>query len=81
MTLKVYFNLYYKMQISKQLPTYEMQENVQTNVEYHGNAQSKINDLKLGLCNNQKGRNGQEVGGRFERDGTYVHLQLIHSDV
>ena len=56
MTLKVYFNLYYNMQISNQLPTYEIQENVQTNVEYHGNAQSKINNLKLGLCNNLEGQ-------------------------
>ena len=38
MILKVDFNLYYNMQISKKLPTYEIQENVQTNVEYHGNA-------------------------------------------
>ena len=24
---------------------------------------------------------GMEVGGRFKREGTYVHLWLIHNDV
>ena len=27
------------------------------------------------------GGNGWEVGGRFKREGTYVHLWLIHPDV
>ena len=26
-------------------------------------------ELTLGICNNQRGGNGQEVGGRFEREG------------
>ena len=81
MTLKVYFNLYYNMQISNQLPTYEIQENVQTNVEYHGNAQSKINNLKLGLCNNLEGQEWAGDGGRFRKEGTYAYLQLIYVDV
>ena len=28
----------------------------------------------------KKGGNGWEVGRRFKREGTYVHLWLIHAD-
>ena len=30
--------------------------------------------VTLGLCNNLEGGNGQEVGGRFKKEGTCVHL-------
>ena len=35
-------------------------------------------DLRWSWCNNIRNR---EVGGRFKREGTYVHLWLIHVDV
>ena len=38
-------------------------------------------ELKLGLCNKLEGWDGQEVGGGFKREGTHVHLWLIHVDV
>ena len=28
---------------------------------------------QTGLCNTWRGGNGQEVGGIFKREGTYVH--------
>ena len=33
------------------------------------------------LCDYLEGWDGWEVGGSFKREGTYVHLWLIHSDV
>ena len=30
-----------------------------------------LRECKQGLCNN---REGKEIGGRFKREGTYVHL-------
>ena len=33
------------------------------------------------LCDNLEGWEGVEVGERFKREGTYVHLWLIHLDV
>ena len=36
-----------------------------------------LRELKQGLCNNLEGWNG-EGGGR---EGTYIHLWLIHVDV
>ena len=35
-------------------------------------------DLRWSWCNNNRNR---EVGGRLKREGTYVHLWLIHVDV
>ena len=35
-------------------------------------------ELKPGLCKNLEGWDGE---GRFEREGTYVYLWLIHVDV
>ena len=78
MTLKVYFNLYYNMQISNQLPTYEIQENVQTNVEYHGNAQSKINNVKLGLCNNLEGWEWAGSGKQIQEGGD-IYAPVVNS--
>ena len=34
----------------------------------------------LGLCDSTEGWMGWEVGGRFKREGAYVHLWLIHVD-
>ena len=33
------------------------------------------------LCDNLGGGMGWEVGGRFNREETYVYLWLIHADV
>ena len=33
------------------------------------------------LCDTQRGGMGWEVGGRFKREGTYVHLWLNHVDI
>ena len=33
------------------------------------------------LCDNLEGWDGEEVGGRFKREGTYVYLWLIHVDI
>ena len=33
------------------------------------------------LCDNLGGGMGWEVGGRFRKEGTHVHLWLIHVDV
>ena len=38
-------------------------------------------ELKQGLCINLEGWDGEGVGGRFKREGTYVYLWLIHVDV
>ena len=40
-----------------------------------------LRELKQGLCINYRGGMGKEMGGRFKREGTYVHLRLIHVDV
>ena len=40
-----------------------------------------LRELKLGLCDNLEEGRGWEVGGSFKREGTYVHLWLIHVDV
>ena len=39
-----------------------------------------LKKLKPGLCNNLEGWDGEE-GERFKREGTCVHLWLIHVDV
>ena len=33
------------------------------------------------LCDNLKGSEGVEMGGRFKKEGTYVYLWLIQVDV
>ena len=33
------------------------------------------------LCDNLEGWDGEEVGGRFKREGTHVYLWLIHVDI
>ena len=33
------------------------------------------------LCDILEGWDGEEVGGRFKREGTYVYLWLIHVDI
>ena len=40
-----------------------------------------LRKLKQGLCINLEGGVGREMGGRFKREGIYVHLWLIHVDV
>ena len=40
-----------------------------------------LKELKQGLCINLEGWDGEEDGGRFNREGTYIHLRLIHVDV
>ena len=40
-----------------------------------------LRKLKQGLCINLEGWDGEGVGGRFKREGTYVYLWLIHVDV
>ena len=40
-----------------------------------------LRKLKQGLCINLEGGMGQEMGGRFKREGIYVHLWLIHVEV
>ena len=37
-------------------------------------------DLHLELSDNPEGRGG-EVGGRFKREGSYVHPWLSHADI
>ena len=39
-----------------------------------------LRELKQGLCINLEGWDG-EGDGRLKREGTYVHLWLIHADV
>ena len=40
-----------------------------------------LRKLKQGLCINLGSGMGREVGGRFKREGIYVHLWLIHVEV
>ena len=42
-----------------------------------------LRKLRRGLCINLEGRGGvgREMGGRFKREGTYVYLRLIHTEV
>ena len=40
-----------------------------------------LRELKPGLWNSLEDWGGREVGGRVKREGTYVHLWLIHADV
>ena len=40
-----------------------------------------LRKLKQGLCINQEGWGGEEMGGRFRREGLYVDLWLIHVEV
>ena len=42
---------------------------------------SMTQGTQTGLRNTWRGGNGQEVGGIFKREGTYVHRWLIHIDV
>ena len=37
-----------------------------------------LRKLKQGLCINLEGSDGQEMGGRFKKEGIYVYLWLIH---
>ena len=37
--------------------------------------------LKRGPVSTQRGGMGREMGGRFKREGIYVHLWLIHVEV
>ena len=40
-----------------------------------------LRKLKQGLCINLEGWGGKEMGGSFQREGTYVYLWLIHVEV
>ena len=40
-----------------------------------------LRKFKQGLCINLEGGIGREIGGRFKREGIYVHLWLIHDEV
>ena len=40
-----------------------------------------LRKLTQGLCTNLEGWDGREVGGRFKREGVYVHLWLVHAEV
>ena len=40
-----------------------------------------LRKLKHGLCINQEGWDGREIGGRFKREGIYVYLWLIDVEV
>ena len=41
-----------------------------------------LRELNPGLCNDKtRGGMGADTGRRFEREGTYVYLWLIHVDV
>ena len=40
-----------------------------------------LRELKQGLCINLKGWEGEEDGREFKREGTYVHLWLLHVEV
>ena len=37
--------------------------------------------INRGSVSTWRGGMGREMGGRFKREGTYVHLRLIHVDV
>ena len=41
----------------------------------------RLRKLNQGLCINLEGGLGREMGGRFKRAGTHVHLWLLHVDV
>ena len=38
----------------------------------------RLRKLKQGVYINLEGGMGREMGGRFKREGIYVHLWLIH---
>ena len=40
-----------------------------------------LRKLKQGLCINLEGWGGREMGGRYNREGMYVYLWLIHVEV
>ena len=40
-----------------------------------------LGELKQGLCINPEDGMGSEMGGRFKREGIYVYLWLIHTEV
>ena len=40
-----------------------------------------LRKLKQGLCINLECGMGRGMGGRFKREGIYVHLWLIHVEV
>ena len=40
-----------------------------------------LRELKQGLCINLKGWEGEEDEREFKREGTYVHLWLLHVEV
>ena len=41
----------------------------------------RLRKLKQGLCIHLEGWDGEEMGGRFKREGIYVYLRLIHVEV
>ena len=47
----------------------------------NGNLLYESGNSNQGSITIQMGEKGQEVGGRFKREGTYVYLWLIHVDV
>ena len=40
-----------------------------------------LRKLKRGLCINLKGWYGEGDGGKFKREGIYIYLWLIHTEV
>ena len=40
-----------------------------------------LRKVKQGLCINLEGWDGEEMGGRFKREGIHVYLRLIHVEV
>ena len=40
-----------------------------------------LRELNPGLCNNLEEWDGEKVGERLKREGTYVYLRLMHVDV
>ena len=46
-----------------------------------GNLFDDVGSSNQALCDNLRGGIGWKVGGRFQREGTYVYLWLIHADV
>ena len=40
-----------------------------------------LRKLKLGLCINLEGWDGEGVGGRFKTEGIYVYLWLINVEI
>ena len=51
------------------------------NIDVQGESDVCLRKLKQGLCINLEGWIGREMGGRFNRERTYVYLCLIHVDV